>query len=525
MQKLVKTIVLTLLTTCSPMMSAAPVAFSINSDSGSGNADSLYEIDLDTRAETRIGTVQSLGSTRIDVEGLAIAPDGTLYGVDDSSMTLFPINPETGTVQSSEEEQIKGLPTGGGNDFGMTFACDGTLYITSVAEGKLFSMDLQGNTTEIGSLGNADIVALAAYGNPTKLYGLGKGTSDPGLFEINTATGTASQIGSDFDPNNVDPYTEGGLAFDDSGQLWAITDSSQLSLTSPSQTMKIDLGTGVASEVSDTSERGFESLAITVPRGCGVVTGDVAQFLVQKQFMDGNDQTEVTLNIECSDGQPVEPSATVLPNEGALGQYEFTFLVENLPEGGADCEIWESELPGYSASYRCHSEGQCWTDNSRCVFNGAQAGKQNHCIVSNYQGPVSVQVSNEWVYGLKGEEVEAAITLDLICEGVSDGDGAVFDNTMRWSWNFDGGSEPVTASIVPGYYGKTRCRTEVSLSMSSVESMSSCDTGSVVLPGQDLTCAVTNIVFFERIPTLSRTGLLIFSALMLLTGAFAYRRI
>ena len=51
-------------------LAAAPIGYSINSDSGTGNADSLYRIDLSDGSETRINTVKSLGSTRIDVEGL-----------------------------------------------------------------------------------------------------------------------------------------------------------------------------------------------------------------------------------------------------------------------------------------------------------------------------------------------------------------------------------------------------------------------------------------------------------------------
>jgi hypothetical protein len=112
---------------------AAPEGYSINSDSPSGDADSLYRLDLATGAQTKLGLVQSLGQTKIDVEGLAFAPDGTLYGVDDDSMTLFPINPDTGVVINQNNISISGIPAGGGNDFGLTFACDGNLYATSVS--------------------------------------------------------------------------------------------------------------------------------------------------------------------------------------------------------------------------------------------------------------------------------------------------------------------------------------------------------------------------------------------------------
>ena len=272
MQKLMKTMVVMLLTTLSASLAAAPFGYSINSDSGSDDADSLYLVDLATGDETRIGKVTSLGGTKIDVEGLAFAPDGTLYGVDDSSLTLFPLNTDTGQVQNADDVFISGLPSGGGNDFGMTFACDGTLYLTSIAKGSLYRMDLDGTTTLIGSENSlgVKISALAAYGNPVKLYGLGNGVdaelkvSTPNLYEINPATGVASEIGP-LGPA-AGNYTEAGLAFDDAGQLWAIVDRRQLQF--PSQVMRVNTSTGAASEVKNTIESGFESLAITVPRGC-----------------------------------------------------------------------------------------------------------------------------------------------------------------------------------------------------------------------------------------------------------------
>ncbi|MGD2129829.1 MAG: hypothetical protein PVJ17_11040, partial [Lysobacterales bacterium] len=124
-----KTLLATLLTALSAAASAAPTAYSINSDSGTGNADSLYRINLDTGIGTRIGPVTLLGSTLLDVEGLAISPDGTLYGVDDATLTLFPLNPDNASAQAANAVFVKGLPATGGNDFGMTFACDGSLYI------------------------------------------------------------------------------------------------------------------------------------------------------------------------------------------------------------------------------------------------------------------------------------------------------------------------------------------------------------------------------------------------------------
>jgi hypothetical protein len=274
MQKFVKIMAVVLLTMLSASLAAAPVAYSINSDSGSNNADSLHLIDLATGTETLIGRVQIpfVNQVKLDVEGLAFAPDGTLYGIDDDSMTIFPIDINTGQVQTSSEAFISSLPFGGGNDFGMTFACDDKLYLTSIAKGSLYSLDLDGTPSLIGPLGEK-INALAAFGNPVKLYGLGNGMDgngnqdSPNLYEIDPATGAASKVGTGLGAAAV-KYAEGGLAFDDAGQLWAILDSHEPLLPSPGQILKIDTVTGLASEAKFVSEVGYESLAIAVPGGC-----------------------------------------------------------------------------------------------------------------------------------------------------------------------------------------------------------------------------------------------------------------
>lgn len=266
----VSTTLIVLLASISASVLAAPVGYSINSDSPSGNADSLYRIDLGTGAETRIAAISP---PKIDVEGLAFAPDWTLYAVDDETRSLFPLDPTTALIDTQSEAFIASLPSGGQNDFGMTFACDGNLYVTSITKGSLYRLALDGATTLIGSEGSLNpvkISAIAAWGNPVQLYGLGSGansegqTETPNLYKIDLATGSAIEIG----PlgGQAGPYLQGGLSFDDSGELWAITEGAQFDW--PSQVMKIDTGTGTASAVKTLVEEGFESLAIAPPGGC-----------------------------------------------------------------------------------------------------------------------------------------------------------------------------------------------------------------------------------------------------------------
>jgi hypothetical protein len=254
------------------------MAYSVNSDSGNESAeDSLYQIDLGSGDDTRRGPLFNGIESRIDTEGLAFAPNGILWGIDDNSLTMFPINTVNGAINWTDEIKLVDFPTGGSNDFGMTFSCDNSLYITSVVTRSLYRLDMEGKSKIVGSLGalGANISAIAAIGEPAVLYGLGNGqfengdTDSPDLYSIDTATGVATLIGSL--GGTVGAYNQGGLAFDGDGKLWAITDRRIVNgeiANLASQILSIDIDSGVATVVSSTGEVGFESLAIASPSEC-----------------------------------------------------------------------------------------------------------------------------------------------------------------------------------------------------------------------------------------------------------------
>ena len=110
-----------------------PMAYSVNSDSQSTNMDSLYRIDLDNGSDQLRGLIDSGGVyNHYDTEGLAFAPDNTLWGIDDGGqpnssgyLILFPIT-AFGSVNFNDVISLTGFPTNGSNDFGMTFSCDGS---------------------------------------------------------------------------------------------------------------------------------------------------------------------------------------------------------------------------------------------------------------------------------------------------------------------------------------------------------------------------------------------------------------
>ncbi len=530
MQKTSKYLLITLLTSVASVAAAAPVGYSINSDGiEDATHDSLYTIDLATGTETRLGRVSSLGVIRNDIEGLAFAPDGTLYGVDDEVMTLFPINPDNGAVISTSEVSISGLPFGGRNDFGMSFACDGTLYVTSVTRQSLYSLGLDGSATLIGTEGSlgVNISAIAAFGeDPVMLYGLGNGLDSdlkqdsPSLFRIDIETGFATEIGQL--GGAVAAYAESGLAFDDDGQLWAITDRRDpIGTPLPSQVMKINLGDGSAFDVQETGEAGFESLAITVPRGCEGIAEPNAQFKVQKKFLDGRDDLATTLDIRCNTGLPLEQTFTTLPGNGV----EVTFTVTDFIDGDLACDVWESTTEGYQASYDCFSTGTCSVSATMCSFTEVVAGQDNLCVIRNYPESAQVTVASEWIDDSEEAETVGAATVELFCRNLLGGDGEWSQGEMHWSWVFQPDTPDQVATVAPAFHEPTECRTVTTPVSSAFESSSDCEDWTYIFTDDEpLTCTVTLTAYFEGIPTLSRGGLLLASLLVLFTGLVFVRR-
>ena len=97
MSNLGKTVLVLLLAVVSGSLQAA---YSINSDSGTQDEDSLYSIELESGAIDRVGSVSP---AKMDVEGLAFAPDGTLFAIDDETLTLFPLDRATALVDTARE--------------------------------------------------------------------------------------------------------------------------------------------------------------------------------------------------------------------------------------------------------------------------------------------------------------------------------------------------------------------------------------------------------------------------------------
>lgn len=263
---------------------AQPSGFAVNSRGFGAEEDIhvLWQVDLSS------GQTERIGQTGFnDMEGLALAPDGTLFGADDQSKTLVVINPNSGfsrPVGDSLRNNM-GLPLAQPMDFGMTFTCNGELLVSSDTEQSLFRASLEtGRLERIGAPGSlgAPITDIASWGGA--LYGIGQGLTGedgefamdaPNLYRIDRDTATAEFVGSL--GAAVLPYANAGLAFDSGGKLWAITDRREnFTPDIRSEILEIDLETGAARKSADAELVGFESLAIVPPGGCGTRGGSAA---------------------------------------------------------------------------------------------------------------------------------------------------------------------------------------------------------------------------------------------------------
>lgn len=252
---------------------AEPFGYSVNSR-GNFNDDqmvnALWRVNLATGESEYIGWTSFL-----DLEGLAFSPEGHLFGADDESNSLVRVLTGSGLgVAIGGVRTNMGIPLGQVMDFGMTFTCDGSLYVVSDFHGNLYQADpMSGFLQLVGSEGslNAPITDIATWGDTT--YGIGQGLNSsgqpdaPNLYLIDLEHATSQLIGP-LGPA-ASPYNNAGLSFDAEGQLWAITDRRAVGGQDLlSEILRIDTETGTAERIAESTIVGQESLAIAPPGGC-----------------------------------------------------------------------------------------------------------------------------------------------------------------------------------------------------------------------------------------------------------------
>lgn len=265
------------LSMCAFGTQAEPYAYVTNTDAEANPISyRLLKVDLATGSSQVIGRMGFF-----DVEGLAMAADGTLYGVSDQSpKTLFTIDTSfgRGTAVGSGNNNLGVAGEGVGSfdslDLGLAFTCDGRLWMSSDTTGKLWEVNRNtGAARLVGNMG-AKISGLA--GTADALYGVGI-ESDRGLFKINVDTAQATRVGQ---VPNLAPYVDAGMDVDSAGNLWAVLDYDPPPDSRPgdsgkqSDLVKINAQTGAFTYVSKTFPE-VEGMAIGRVPACALVAGPV----------------------------------------------------------------------------------------------------------------------------------------------------------------------------------------------------------------------------------------------------------
>ncbi len=262
-----------------PAYAAAVTAYAV-ADDNFDYPDHIVEIDLLT------GDFKSFGQIPdpyIGIEGMAISANDIIYGADDNTKTLVQIDLTDGRAMPvANVNQNFGFPRSAENhDYGMSFACNGTLYMVNKHSQSLYEVNTDtGRATLIGKTGH-NFTSLASWDN--RLYAVASG--DFTLYEVNPETAEASVVGSLGDLGGGIHLYGSGMSFDGDGQLWMILN---LRLSDPlnplpSRIFKVNHKTGEAEFVSETLV-GVESLAISNGSGCARGIPIVEQVPVNNQW-------------------------------------------------------------------------------------------------------------------------------------------------------------------------------------------------------------------------------------------------
>ncbi len=247
-----------------------PFVASAQSIAYAAGNDTLYRIDFGTRRAEQVGTFSVPGAPIqiFDVEGLAFAPDGVLFGVVDNlpGGALIRVNTATGRATIVGDMGLQGQGANGSNnrDFGLAATCDGRLFASSDTSSRLWEVNRDtGATRLVGDMG-AKISGLASKADG--LYGFGV-DGDEGLYKLDTETAHATLIAHLTGLNILDA----GLDFDAAGNLWAVLDLTPVFF---SDIARIDLTTGLLADRSRVTGNGLdggvnskelEALAISPP--------------------------------------------------------------------------------------------------------------------------------------------------------------------------------------------------------------------------------------------------------------------
>jgi len=239
----------------------------------------------------------------------------------------------------------------------------------------------------------------------------------------------------------------------------------------------------------------------------GEGTAGIATFVVTKQYTDGRDD-EVDVTLTCNSGVPLEQTFSIAGGD----EVGVAFVVQDIPDGGANCEITESGgLAGYTPSMN---------GGDGCAWEGVTSGVYG-CNIVNEADPATFTVDKEWyIENSGGQEVNQEAYVTVYCNNEIDGGWWTGSSYAYGAWLSGDDSLEVTVDTTTQ---SAQCSAVESIYETGVESDGDCGSRTIAAGGSS-SCTFTNTVFFEGIPTLSQWGLAILALLTLGVGLIGFRR-
>jgi hypothetical protein len=227
-----------------------------------------------------------------------------------------------------------------------------------------------------------------------------------------------------------------------------------------------------------------------------------ATFAVSKIFSDNN-PGEVNVSIDCNTGLVLDQSKSIAAGSGV------EFVVTDFTDGTLNCKITEDPAAGYLPSYNNGAVSNAIS----CNYTGVESGDANQCTITNTPQAVNIEVSKSWVIEGNNNDVNLNYSVYGYCDG-----------NYLGSQSGEGPSDGYfTFSYVPAYPSSS-CVVYESTYDSGIEVDRTSCRSLTISAGKGASCAITNTVFFEGIPTLSQYGMAIMALLMLGMGFVGFRR-
>lgn len=293
--------------------------------------------------------------------------------------------------------------------------------------------------------------------------------------------------------------------------------------------------------VSDNSCSDVQTFLGSAELDCAISVAETsARFEVTKEFTDGNNPTLVDVEIDCNTGLILDQDKTINEN-GSVN-----FVVTSFTDGALNCVITENsdspDLLGYTPTYEPSGPSSNNGNNGdSCTYSDVTGGSQDFCHIINDADPVDVVIEKDWfVEGSGGNAIDQEFALTLYCNNVESnvkelegcgfggdylapGNLSIVGPAYNYCEGFEGNGDSTFSTQVTPRWPSGNCWVVEEYIDDYVEVDNGCQDLDVS-HGQGDSCLITNTVFFEGIPALSRSGLAILALVMLTMGLFGFRR-